>query len=246
MNLTVVNTGSKGNAYILKSDTGQVLLIEVGVKFGKIKEALNFDLNCVAGCIVTHEHADHSKGMREALVFGVDVYASKGTIEAMKLKHHRLKYMEAKIMYEIGEYKVIPFNTIHDSAEPFGYLINHPECGNTMFITDSAYVPYKFPNLNNIIIEANYSLKKIQEKLYANTMLEFLHNRIVKSHMSIETCIEVLTANDLSQVCNIVLIHLSDSNSDAKAFYNIANDITGKKIHVAEKGLSIPFNVTPF
>ena len=189
---------------------------------------------------------DHSKGIPEALKNGLDVFTSKGTIDAMKLSHHRLHTIFAKTPFLVGKFKVIAFDTIHDCAEPFGFLIQHPECGTVLFITDSSFVGYKFPGLNNIIIEANYCLDKIQQKQYDGTIMSFLHDRIINSHMSIQTCMELLNANDLSQVNNIVLIHLSDSNSDAKQFKKKVSDLTGKTVYIAEKGLEISFGKTPF
>lgn len=246
MKLKIIDSGSKGNCYLLKSSTSDVLLIECGVKFNKIKEALDFSLNNVSGVIVTHEHLDHSKGVKDALNAGLPVYASSGTIDAMKLSHHRLHAVEKQKPFNVGSFKVIAFPVNHDCAEGIGFLINHPECGTVLFITDSSFVGYKFPGLNNIIIEANYCLDKIQQKQYDGTIMSFLHDRIINSHMSIQTCIELLNANDLSQVNNIVLIHLSDSNSDAKQFKKKVSDLTGKTVYIAEKGLEIPFGKTPF
>ena len=45
---------------------------------------------------------------------------------------------------------------------------------------------------------------------------------------------------------NIVLIHLSDSNSDANLFKKEIFELTGKKVTVADKGMTIPFNITDF
>jgi len=246
MQLTVLNSGSKGNCYLLTSSSCETLIIEAGVKISTVKQALDFDLDNISGCIVTHEHLDHSKGMRDYLVAGIDVYTSQGTIDAKKIKHHRLHAIETKTPNKIGSYKVIAFDVIHDCNQPYGFLINHPECGNVLFITDSAYVSYKFPNLNQVIIEANYSLKKIQEKVYSGAIMEFLHNRIINSHMSIETACDILQATDLKAVNNIMLIHLSDSNSDARMFKNVVSDTTGKNVHIADKGLKINFSLTPF
>jgi hypothetical protein len=64
--------------------------------------------------------------------------------------------------------------------------------------------------------------------------------------MSLDTCIETLRMNDLSAVNNIVLIHLSDSNSNAEAFQAAVREATGKTVHIASKGLDINFNKTPF
>ncbi|MNL90041.1 hypothetical protein D3C87_2207830 [compost metagenome] len=65
--------------------------------------------------------------------------------------------------------------------------------------------------------------------------------------MSVETCLETLQANDLRAVNNIVLIHLSDRNSDAKVFKQRIEDATLKTVTIATAGLTIDnFNITPF
>jgi ribonuclease BN (tRNA processing enzyme) len=64
--------------------------------------------------------------------------------------------------------------------------------------------------------------------------------------MSLDTCVNLLNANDLSKVNNIVLIHLSDSNSDEQAFKKRVSDETGKNVTVASNGMEINFNKTPF
>ena len=71
-------------------------------------------------------------------------------------------------------------------------------------------------------------------------------NRTLQSHMSYDTCLKTLQANDLRAVNNIVLIHLSDGNSNAVEFQQGIRDATGKTVHVAENGMCISFNKTPF
>ena len=64
--------------------------------------------------------------------------------------------------------------------------------------------------------------------------------------MHLDTCKGLLLANDLSQVNNIVLIHLSDSNSDEMRFQKEIAAATGKLVPVAVAGLEIEFNKTPY
>ena len=64
--------------------------------------------------------------------------------------------------------------------------------------------------------------------------------------MDLATFKDILKANDISKVNNIVLIHLSDDNSDAARFEKEIRDLTGKNVHVADEGMEIDFNVTPF
>lgn len=242
MNLTVIGTGSKGNAYLLENEQ-EALLIECGVNIKAIKQALKFNLNKVVGCLVTHEHGDHTKSIKEVMAAGINVYATVGTHQALgTFGKHRATGLYVKEI-KLGNFKVMPFDVQHDAAEPCGFLINHKETGNILFLTDTMYCAYTFKNLHNIIIEANYSHEVIRVKL---NEMEFLKNRVMESHMSLDTCIEFLKANDLSQVNNIVLIHLSDGNSDEKLFRTEVTKATGKTVTVADNGLQMELNKTPF
>lgn len=245
MKLKVIGTGSKGNCYLLENEN-EAIIIEAGVSLQSIKQALDFNVSKVAGCIVSHEHMDHAKSIEDLLKVGINTYASKGTFKALKIENHRAISMENKGLLTIGNFKVMPFDVKHDAAEPFGFIIKHNDCGNVLFLTDTFYCAYTFKNLNNIIIEANFSQKIIDAKMKAGATPEFLRNRILKSHLSLENCKEALLKNDLSKVNNIVLIHLSDSNSNEVEFQKTIETATQKTVTVANNGTSINFNKTPF
>ena len=246
MQLQVINSNSKGNAYILSNDR-EALLIECGVRFELIKQALQFNVAKVAGCIVSHEHGDHSKGVYDTLKAGIKVYASAGTHKALATEnHHRAIVLKHAVPHSIGRFKVMPFDVKHDVAEPIGFLIEHEECGLVLFLTDSYYSEYTFPGLNNIIVEANYDQRILDQRLANGEDPKFLRDRVIVSHMSLATCKGLLNANDLSQVNNIVLIHLSDRNADADRFKTEISLETGKPVHIATPGLTIDFNKKPF
>ena len=246
MILKVLGSSSKGNCYLLENDS-EALILEAGVKFTEVKRALNFNITKVVGCLITHEHKDHAGHINEVLGACIPVWASAGTIENTTIKGDRLPLMcEAGNLLQLGGFQIIPFDTMHDCAEPLGFFINHEETGNVLFATDTYYIPNTFKGLNNILIEANYS----KDILDYNTQSGIIHNtqknRILESHMSLETCIKTLLANDISNVNNIVLIHLSDDNSNTLGFKEEVRKTTGKIVHIAEKGLIINFNKTPF
>lgn len=245
MQLKIIGTGSSGNCYILENEK-EALIIELGLNFSKIKEALNFDLSKVVGAIISHCHLDHAKGMKQALDNGIECYSSQGTFQSLNIQHHNAKIIKSKQAFQIRNFKILPFNVHHDVNEPLGFLIDHEETGRVLFVTDTTYIDYTFPNLNNIIIEANYCEEIIKEKLGSTWQGEFLKNRILKSHMSLNTCRDTLLANDLSQVQKIVLIHLSDSNSDERKFKKVIEEATGKIVHVANNNQILEFNKNPF
>lgn len=51
--LNVISSGSQGNAYILESN-GEKLILELGVAWKDILKGLNYKIEDVAGCLVSH------------------------------------------------------------------------------------------------------------------------------------------------------------------------------------------------
>lgn len=239
MKLHVLGSNSKGNGYILEGKS-QTLLLEAGLPLKDVKEALNFDLTKVVGALVSHSHGDHAKYANDYVRNGIKLWTNIELIDKSLLQP-----IEAGKQYTIGEFKVIPFSVKHD-VPCLGFLINHPESGNILFVTDTHYIPNTFKGLNQILIEANYEERILNENLIDGKIDNMRYQRVLRSHMSLETCIDALKANDLKGVQNIVLIHLSPQNSDAKLFKSKVVEATGKNVHIALKGLVIDFNKEPF
>lgn len=244
MKLTVLGSGSSGNSYLLHNKS-EALIIELGVRWKSVLKQIEFDLSKVSGALVSHSHGDHSKAVKDAVASGIEVYTGKETIEEMSIQSHRLNAITVHKAFMIGNFKVIAFSLKHD-VPCLGFVINHKESGNTVFITDTFFSPWKFANVNNWILECNYSQDIMDGKDGYGAQHSFLRNRVLSSHMSLENCLQLLEANDLTKTNNIVLTHLSDRNSDEKAFAKAVQDQTNKTVYVAAKGLSMPFNKRPF
>lgn len=249
MELTVLGSNSKGNCYILQNSK-EALIIECGVSLSEVKKAIDFNVSKIVGVIVSHEHGDHAKYVNEFVGARIPVYMSKGTagIVSKGLKNYvpHIILSESGHKNQIGNFTILPFDVKHDAAEPLGFLIKHEETGIVLFATDTYFLPNRFEGLNNILIEANYRTDILEARKEAGGLPSALYHRTLESHMSFETCMEALQANDLSKVNNIVLIHLSDGNSHAEQFKRDAHQETGKTVWIADKGLKINFNKTPF
>lgn len=121
MKLRVIGSSSKGNCYILTDNNNNSLLLECGVHPLEIKKVLDFDLKNL-WCLVTHGHQDHSRAMSHLLTSGINVYASKGTLEETNtIEHHNSKIMEPLKKYKVGPFTVLGFDVQHDTKEPFGF-----------------------------------------------------------------------------------------------------------------------------
>ena len=87
MRLCSIASGSSGNCVYVGSDTTH-LLMDVGIS-GKRTEAglgeLGLKMTDIDAICITHEHADHISGLGVlARKYGVPIYATKGTVEAIK------------------------------------------------------------------------------------------------------------------------------------------------------------------
>ncbi len=246
MRLKILGSSSAGNCYVLDNGS-EALVIECGVSLKEVKKAIGYNVSRIVAVVVTHEHQDHARYVKEFVDAYIPVYMSAGTANALpSVVCPRVKTMRVLETVSAGGFRVQAFDVRHDAAEPFGFLIHHYETGTVLFATDTYYLPYKFKWLSNILIECNYSLDILEKNIAERRIPNAMRNRVLQSHMSYETCAETLAANDLSGVNNIVLIHLSENNSNAECFRKGIAELTGKTVHVAQKNMSINFNKTPF
>lgn len=246
MQLTVIASGSSGNGYVLSSDT-EALVMECGVSRQACLAALGYRTSHVVGCLLTHEHGDHAKFISDYLKL-MPIYCSQGTADALVEKSGMLK---AKVLQplktiHLGNFSIRPIPAQHDAAEPFAYVIDHPKIGRLLFATDTYYLRYRIPNLTCLMIECNYSLPILNANIEAGLVPAALKKRTLQSHMSLEHLKEMLSANDLTKVSQIVLIHLSTRNSDFSTFCREIIRLTGKPTIAARKGLKIELGTTPF
>jgi phosphoribosyl 1,2-cyclic phosphodiesterase len=241
-----LSSSSAGNGYYFQTISGEVLIIECGVPIKKLKESLGYKIDRIVGAIASHSHGDHLGRVKEYLSAGIDVYLEESNTAIFeKYNSHRLVPYKEEKPFRIGEFQVIGYPVKHD-VKTNGFLLKHPEMGTTCFITDTPYVEYVFPELNNIIVEANYSTEIMMKRWIDGDLNGMVKDRIFHSHMSFENTLEFLKANDLSKVNQIVLIHLSSGNSDPERFKKETEDLTFIPTVIAGKGVRVELGVEAF
>ena len=232
MEIKVIASGSSGNAYTI-SDGATTLLLDAGIPLREIQIGTDFQVRRLAGAFVTHEHKDHSKAMKDLARLGVDVYASKGTIEACGLSGHRFRPVEARKQLDVGTFHILPFDVEHDAAEPLGFLFTSLSTGEKLlYFTDTYFLRYRFQGLTHIMAECNYTEEGIRESVAEGRIPIELVPRLVRSHMSLENLLDMLKANDMSTVRQIYLLHLSDNNSEAERMKEAVQRQTGAEVYL--------------
>ena len=246
MRLIVLGSNSLGNCYILESED-EALIIEAGISFQEVKKVMNYDIGKIVGCVVSHEHNDHAGHYMEFLGFGFPVL-SPGAVY-----HHKgstvmpswARIVQANDGYKIGNFKIIPFELKHD-VPSFGYQIDHPDAGRVVFLTDTFFCEYTFDHVTTWLIEANYADDILDRNIAGGHAPSSMRPRLLNSHMELETTKGILLANDLSRTLNIILIHLSDGNSDENRFIREVKELTGKQVYAANKGMAIDISLVPY
>lgn len=237
LNIKVIASSSAGNCYVIKvkATNGvdeETLMLECGLKRKLLLEAIDFDLNTLVGCLLTHNHLDHSRGAADLAGLGVVIYSSMGTHIAINVPSHRSYVVVDQEQFTIGKFIIMPFKVQHDAAEPYGYLIYHPEFGKLLFATDTYYIEYKFKELDYIMVECNYSKEILERNIEDGNLNPFMKKRLLTSHFSLENFKKFLAANDLKKVKQIYLMHLSSGNSDAEGFKSSIERQTGIPVSI--------------
>ena len=232
MDIKILASGSSGNAYLV-SDGKTTLLLDAGIPIRAIQIGCQFKLSQINGCFITHNHLDHSKAAKELARLGVDVYTSQGTIDACGLAGHRIHQVKSLEELMVGTFRILPFDVQHDSPEPLGFLIVSNETGEKLlYFTDTYYLKYTFKGLTHILAECNYDSETLQQSVKAGYIPIELVPRLMKSHMSLDHLLDLLKANDLSQVKQIYLLHLSRNNSNEARFKEEVQKLTGTEVYV--------------
>lgn len=222
-------SSSKGNLYAAYDEQTGVL-IEMGLPIKMIKKALNFNLSKISGALLSHEHLDHSHAAKDILRMGIPLFASQGTLDALKLSGHNVHIVKALKQFKIDTFSVLPFDVQHDASEPLGFLLVSGK-DKLCFITDTPFVKYKFKGLTTLAIECNYQSSLLQQNIDAGLCGPGLKERLLKTHMSLSQVIGFLKANDLRTIRDINILHLSSRNANGKQMKDTIVKMFGKPVN---------------
>lgn len=214
-------SGSSGNS-ILISSKGHNLLIDIGVSAKRCEQALmniGIDPSSIDAVLVTHEHSDHTKGVRVfASRHKIPVFAGDSCIDRLyadNIVNDKIEVLGIDRHIQLSGMEILSFRLSHDSVDCRGYRINLPEgrsvsvCTDTGYITENAKEVLKGTDL--IFIESNHETSM----LMAGSYTYMLKQRILgdKGHLSNFACSEYIKELAQSGTTRFVLSHLSQENN---------------------------------
>ncbi len=215
-------SSSRGNSTYIGSAKGGIL-IDAGVSAKRLAQALcgiDVNVSSIGAIFITHEHTDHIAGLRVfAGAHGIDVYASRGTLNALErngVLDGRFTACEIGLDgVEVNGMFVRPFRTSHDAAESVGYTVVTADgkrasvATDTGFVTDETFTAIYGSDL--IMIESNHDVGMLQNGSYP-----YITKRRILSdtgHLSNDVCADTATKLLAGGTTRFFLAHLSRENN---------------------------------
>lgn len=223
-------SGSNGNCYYLGAETYGIL-IDAGIGARTIKKGLRdigVSLDTIRAVFVTHDHADHIKGLGglgEKL--NIPIYTTARIHEGINKSYcmseklsTSVRYLEKQQPMQLEDFRIESFEVPHDGTDNVGYCIEVD--GKTFsFLTDLGEITPTaaeyIRKANYLILEANYD----DEMLEMGTYPQYLKDRITSrtGHMSNLATAEFLAENLTKRQRFIWLCHLSKENNHPELAY---------------------------
>lgn len=230
MELCSIASGSSGNCICVGTDSGHIL-IDAGISGKRIEEGLNsigLKTSEMQGILVTHEHIDHVAGLGVlSRRYGIPVYATEGTIEAVKrmssvgkIEEGLFHVISPEQEFTIGDMQIEPIRISHDAADPTAYKIRQGK-KTAAVMTDlgfyDARIVEKLQNIDAVLLEANHDVRMLELGPYPYP----LKQRILgdRGHLSNENCGRLLGEILHDDFKGVVLGHLSKENNYPELAY---------------------------
>lgn len=227
MILRTIATGSTGNCHALISNSGEILLLDLGVSINEIKKGIDFKISDVCGAVVTHCHKDHSKSVTNFERMGIPVFTTYISREPMEIgKEFAIKAFDLTT----ADGRFTHTNSDGSECPCYGFLITHKEIGRLLYITDCEVIKWRFKDIDHILLGANY------DKDMVDCSNPSKNNHVFRGHLSIDTACDFVKANYSDHLQNVIMCHLSSENADSNSFIEKMKKVAyGANVDVAER-----------
>jgi phosphoribosyl 1,2-cyclic phosphodiesterase len=220
--VSVLGSGSRGNATFIKSDRVR-LLLDAGIsrkELAKRLESIGEDPDGIDAVLVTHEHGDHSCGLKTLLKdLPVQAFLTWGTIRALQAEEYELNGsqivpVQPGVPFQIGDLEIFPFPVPHDAAEPVAFSVTRGGLKITQltdigFMSDSVAEQLRASQI--LILESNHDLEMLRVGPYPWNLKQRLMGRY--GHLSNTAVSRFIREQYDGTAEHVLLAHLSTKNN---------------------------------
>jgi phosphoribosyl 1,2-cyclic phosphodiesterase len=218
--VTVLGSGSRGNAVVVESG-GQRVLVDAGFSpraLARRLAAARMAPESIDALLLTHEHTDHACGAADAVTrWQWPVLATAGTLAALPaLSAPPFAVLTPGVPVAIGALSVAALPIAHDAREPAALVFTDTHSGARGAVAlDLGRVPDGFAQalgpLDVFVLESNHDTQRLAEGPYP----AMLKRRISSGagHLSNAQAAGLLAACAAVGLGSVILAHLSETNN---------------------------------
>ena len=225
IHISVLASGSSGNAVLARAG-GTCLLIDAGLSAKRLEshlDALDSPASQLAGILLTHEHGDHTRGLKVLCTKNsVPVFTNPLTADSLRKSDipTEWRFFASGSAFQLGDFKILPFSVPHDAADPVGFVLTH-EASSFAVLTDLGYATRQVINavqgVHALLIETNHdeSLLQNDQKRPWSVKQRILSRH---GHLSNQAASKLVADIATPSLRHVLLAHLSeDCNAPALA-----------------------------
>lgn len=231
--ITVLGSGSRGNAVLLHTDEGG-LLVDAGFSRKELiarLAACGFNPADIKALLISHEHGDHVNGARLfSDDYGIPTYLTAKTGQYLndlgKLGKKRV-FFETGSIFEVRPFNIRPFAVPHDAVDPVGFVVSIDSV-KVGIATDLGHInPLCIQRLRDcdaLILECNHDveMQRQSERSFR------LKRRVLgkHGHLSNDDAMNALDSLITEKTKYVFLVHLS---SDCNK-HSLVQELGGRKL----------------
>ena len=217
MRITVLGSGSRGNAVVIESGARRVL-VDAGFSCRQLERRMalaGVEPSSLEALILTHEHSDHVCGAELfSRRYGLPVYGTEGTLQELPLRRPGNVFRSGEKL-EIAGFEVEPFAIPHDAREPVGLVLEDREGRRVGLAADlgsrTRLAWGRLRELDVLILETNHDLTMLRDGPYPWALKQRVAGR--HGHLSNREAAEGIPELVEDRLRWVVLYHLSQTNN---------------------------------
>lgn len=204
-------SSSKGNSILIDD----LILLDAGVSPSKIhpKPKIVF---------VSHRHGDHMKYAKDWMKRGLRVHS--GEIEPSAFG----KMMNVWDKVDFQDYEITATPALHDTENTLNFIVDY-KGKRLLYEVDNAKRTYEIEGVTHYIAECNWD----EATLAANNLDEYRVKRLRATHKSLEILLEELEEMDKSELEEVWLAHMSETNLDKEFAREKVQELVGVPVYFA-------------
>ena len=252
MKFAVLSSGSKANCTLIMNGD-EAFLIDCGLSAKETISRLNslgINPTAIKGIFVTHEHRDHTSGIRVlSKKLGVPVFCNFQTSEVLKQYQDfietNFEIFKTGQTFNLGSFEIQPFAISHDAIEPVGYAV-YANGLKLVYATDMGKVTTLVKNVcvesNALILEFNHD----EDALWRCDYPWELKQRITsnRGHLSNVSATDLIAEVFHDDLKHLVMAHISEhSNTPELVSKTLETKIDTSKFFSCHHGS--PYHTTP-